>query len=174
MARTDKVVLLTGDYAQRLDALYQQATAALNDESPKTLAEGDPYADLESSYKTLKAEAISAATVVEMTAIARPVWRELKRKYPPRTEGSKELIEGDRLGGVNTDEVEDDLVHASVTGVAEKGKPVALTSRGAFDEWANTLSEGEWQTVLTKAWELANGARFDPKSLPASRTRSTD
>ena len=174
MARTDKVILLTGDYAQRLDAIYTQATQALEDESPRTALEGDPYATLEADYRTLKAEAIADATVVEMTAVARPKWRELKKKFPPRTEGTESTIEGDRLAGVNTDEVEDDLVHATVNSVQERGHTVALTSRGAFDEWADTLSEGEWQTLVVKAWELANGARFDPKSLPASRTRSTD
>lgn len=167
MARTETVTLLTGDYAQRLDALFAQANEALNDKTPRTGTEPDPYADLEADYAALKAEAEGAATVVEMTAVARPKWRELKVKHPPRTEGSKEVIEGDRLAGVNSDEVEDDLVFASVT------KP-EFTSRAAFDEWADTLSNGEWQTLVIKAWELANGARFDPKSLPASRTTSTD
>lgn len=167
MARTDKVVLLTGDYAQRLDSLFSAANEALNDDSPRTMMEGDPYAELLSEYNALKAEAEAEATVVEMTAVARPQWREFKRKYPPRTEGHADDIAGDRIAGVNTDEVEDDLVYASVT-------TPDFTSRAAFDEWADTLSEGEWQTLLLKAWELANGARFDPKSLPASRTTSTD
>lgn len=170
MARTDKVILLTGDYAQRLDEIYSAANEALKDESPRTLAEGDPYADLQADYAALKAEAIEEATaskrIVEMTAVMRPKWRELKQKYPPRTEGHESLIEGDRLAGVNTEEVEDDLVHASLTSPE-------FASRSAFDEWADTLSEGEWQMLVIKAWELANGARFDPKSLPASRTPST-
>lgn len=173
MARTDKVILLTGDYAQRLDALFSAANDALKDEGAKTLAEGDPYADLLGDYNELKAEAIAEATVVEMTAVARPKWRELKKKYPPRTGGHKDDVEGDRLAGVNTEEVEDDLVHATVQSVQEKGSDVILSSRGAFDEWADTLSEGEWQTLVVKAWELANGARYDPKSLPVSRTPST-
>lgn len=173
MARTDKVILLTGDYAQRLDALFIAANETLKDESATTLSEGDPYAALLADYNTLKTDATAAATVVEMTAVARPKWRELKSKFPPRTEGHKDTIEGDRLSGVNTDEVEDDLVYATVSSVTEAGTSVPLTSRGAFDEWADTLSEGEWQTLVVKAWELANGARFDPKSLPVSRTSST-
>lgn len=166
MARTDRVILLTGDYSQRLNALYSAAREALEDESPRTMAEGDPYAELQAEYAELKAEAEAEATVVEMTAIPRPKWRALKAKYPPRDEGHEDVVKGDLLAGVNTEEVEDDLVYASLTTPEFK-------SRAAFDEWADTLSEGEWQTIVIKAWELANGARFDPKSLPASRTPST-
>ena len=168
MARTDKVILLTGDYAQRLDALYAQATEALEDETPRTALEGDPYQQLVSDYDALKAEATEAATVVEMTAVGRKAWRALCEKHPPRTEGEHEdVLTGDRLAGVNTNSVEDDLVYASLTAPT-------FDLRSEFDEWADSLSEGEWQTLVRKAWELANGARFDPKSLPASRTRSTD
>lgn len=168
MARTDKVLLMTGDYAQRLDALYSAAMAAMKDESPRTQAEVHPYVTLSEQFKELKAEATEAGIEVEMTSIARTAWRALKEKHPPRTEGADDDVEGDRLaGGVNTLTVEDDLVYASVTSPE-------FTSRAAFDEWADTLSEGEWQTLVVKAWELATGARYDPKSLPASRSPSTD
>jgi hypothetical protein len=93
------------------------------------------------------------------------VWRKLKADHPPRVDGPDEDVQGDRLAGVNTDTVEDDLVRACVL------EP-EFTSRQAFDEWADSLSQGEWQTLVIKAWELVNGARFDPKPLPRSTTRS--
>jgi hypothetical protein len=167
MARTTTVHLLTGDYADRLNDLWSAAQNALNDKTPRTALEGDPYEELEAEYKALKAEALEAGITVSLTAVGRRVWRGLKEKYPPRVGDGvdPDVAKGDRLAGVNTDSVEDDLVSASL--VAPEFK-----TRADFDDWADTLSEGEWQTLVQRAWELANGARLDPKELPSSLTRS--
>lgn len=167
MARTTTVHLLTGDYADRLNDLWSAAQSALDDKTPRTMMDVDPYETLEGEYKALKAEAIEAGITVTLTAVGRRVWRNLKEKHPPRAgEGvDAETAKGDRLAGVNTDSVEDDLVSASLV------KPEFKT-RADFDDWADTLSEGEWQTLVSRAWELANGARLDPKELPSSLTRS--
>jgi hypothetical protein len=172
MARTATVLLLGGDYAERLEALYREVLAAedaqnRDDAAPKTLLE-DPVGDLAKAYAELKAEAEAEAEQnqrrVTMIAVGRREWRALKDKHPARTEGPD--AEGDSMAGVNTDTVEDDLVYACLT-------HPEFTSRAAFDEWADTLSEGEWRTLVIKAWELVNGARFDPKPLPASLIPST-
>jgi hypothetical protein len=76
-------------------------------------------------------------------------------------------VAADRIAGVDTESIEDDLVHACVT------EPT-FSSRAAFDEWADTLSEGEWRTLVLEAWNLVNESRFNPKALPASVTRSTE
>jgi hypothetical protein len=169
MPRTTTVHLLTGDYADRLAAIGETAKAALEDNTPLALAEVHPYEALKADYDDLKAEALEAATTVELTAIGRKKWRELKEKHPPRKgeDVDSDTARGDRLAGVNTDSVEDDLVYASLTAPTFK-------SRDAFDEWADERSEGEWQVLVTRAWELANGARLDPKELPPLPTRSDD
>lgn len=166
MARTTRVVLLTGDYADRLDAIYRAALDAAKDTTPLLGGETDPAHDLAEEYRALKAEAEAAGTVVEMAAVGRSRFRDLKAAHPPRTEGDPEAVKADRLAGVDTDSIADDLVHASVTSPAFK-------SRAAFDEWADTLSEGEWQALVVRAWDLTNGARLDPKDLPASPIPST-
>ena len=165
MPRTTRVLLLQGDYADRLDHLWTAAQAAKSDNAPLLEGEEHPYDVLKGEYEELRAEAEKNGIVVQMTAVGRTRWRELKAKYPPRTEGDE--AEGDRLAGANTDDIADDLVFASIS-------DPKFTSRGDFDEWADALSEGEWQVLLTKAWELANGARLDPKALPALPTRSTE
>lgn len=167
MARTTTVHLLTGDYADRLNDLWSAAQSALDDKTPRTALEADPYAELEAEYKALKAEALEAGITVELTAVGRRVWRGLKEKHPPRVGDGvdPDVAKGDRLAGVNTDDVEDDLVQASLVSPEFK-------TRADFDDWADTLSEGEWQTLVQRAWELANGARLDPKELPSSLTRS--
>lgn len=167
MPRTTTVHLLTGDYADRLESLGQAALLALKDDSPRTTIEAHPYETLRQEYDALKAEAIAAGTTVAMTAVGRKVWRELKEKHPPRTgeDVDAETQRQDRLAGVNADSVGDDLVYASVTSPEFK-------TRAAFEEWADSLSEGEWNEILGRAWELANGARLDPKDLPALPTTS--
>lgn len=169
MARTRSLLLLTGDYAERLGALYAAAQAAAKDTDaqPLTIGEDDPYLTLKAEYETLKAEAEAEGIRVDLAAVGRREWRKLKEAHPPRLDNpDPEVVKADRLAGVNTDSVEDDLVHASLTFPK-------LTSRAAYDEWADSLSEGDFQTVLAAAWELANGSRFDPKTLPASPTRNT-
>lgn len=166
MAQTATIHLLSGDYPDRLNALWAAAKAAEKDESARTLAEGDPYEALAAEYDALKSEAIAEGKTVKIKAVGRREWRRLKEQHPPRTEGSEDVIKGDRLAGVNVASVEDDLVFVSLI------EP-EFTSRAAYDEWADELSEGEFQTILQRAWQLANIAQYDPKSLPASPTRSS-
>ena len=119
----------------------------------------------EAFYAELKEQAEADGLRVVLKAVGRREWRRLKEAHPPRTEGDAEVVKGDRLAGVNVTTVEDDLVYASLV------EP-AFDNRAQYDEWADELSEGEFQTILRRAWSLANVAQFDPKSLPASPTRS--
>lgn len=166
MARTKSILLLTGDYADRLNTLWDAAKAALEDNSQRTLNEADPYEALYSEYTDLKAEAEAAGLRVTLQDPGRKVWRDLKVKHPPRTgdDVDPEVVKSDRAAGINQDTAEDDLVYACLV------EP-EFTSRGAFDEWVDQLGEGEFQTILREAWMLVNVAQYDPKSLPPSPTR---
>jgi hypothetical protein len=175
MAQTITRTFPDGDYPSRLNLAYAAYQAACQDEQkngpPSDLLAGEqsPADQLAAEYQALKAEAEADAAekrrVVTLRAVGRQVWRDLKKKHPPRTEGDEDTVKGDRRATVNTDTVEDDLVHVSV--VEPK-----FTSRAAFDEWADDLSEGEFQILVQTAWELVNVAQFDPKSLPPSQIRS--
>lgn len=176
MPRTTTVHLLQGDYPDRLAKLAAAAEAALNDKTPLTALDEHPYKSIEADYKALKAEAIEDGITVNLAALGRTTWRRLKEKHPPRTveQSDEETANADRLSGVNTDSVEDDLVFESMRAWAEaSGETVAaVASDSAFAEWADKLSEGEWQVLVLRAWELTNGARLDPKDLPALPTQS--
>lgn len=176
MARTTVVHLLTGDYPDRLEAAVRSAQAASKDEAPRTALEADPYESLVAEYEALRAEALEAGTTINLAAVGRKTWRALKEKHPARVgdDVDKEIADNDRLAGVNTDAVEDDLVFESIKAwQVESGEnDPRVSSRASFDEWADTLSEGEWQVLVMKSWELANGARLDPKDHLPSRTRS--
>jgi hypothetical protein len=174
MPRTTTVHLLTGDYPDRLADLATAARAALDDESPRAMLDQHPYEALAEQHKALRAEAIEAGTTVNLAALGRTTWRNLKEKHPPRTEGDEDTIRGDRLAGVDTDAVEDDLVFESMKAWRDYAdeKVPEVSSRAAFEEWADKLSEGEWQVLVMRAWELTNGARLDPKDLPSLPTPS--
>lgn len=176
MAQTKTITLLTGDYPDRLNALWRAAESAKGDKTPLLNHETHPYETLKAEYDELKAEAERDGITLTLRAVGRPVWRRLKEKHPPRVANDvkdgvtvagvdEETAKGDRLAGLNVDAVEDDLVFASLS------EP-KFESRAAYDEWVESLSEGEFQTILRAAWNLANVAQFDPKSLPALPTRS--
>lgn len=172
--------LLSEDYADRLDVLWRAVEQAMRDEdkaaggdapSGRTLDEVTDSVRLAEQYETLRNEAIEDAKAnqrhVEMR-LERKAWRELKEKHPPRTgEGfAKEDIESDRTTGLNADTASDDLLYAAII------EP-EFTSRSAFDEWADKLTNGQFNTLVLAAWEHANRARYNPKALPGSLTRSS-
>lgn len=177
MAQTVTRVIPDGDYPARLNAAFGAAMQAAEDEQknpPKLLTgQQSPAEVLASEHAALKAEAEEDARskrrVITLRALGRAKWRELKAAHPVRLEGDgvdAETAKEDRLAGINTSTVEDDLVFASI--IEPK-----FTSRADYDEWVDELSEGEFQMLLRDAWSLVNIAQVDPKSLPPSQTRSS-
>lgn len=177
MAQTVTRVIPDGDYPARLTQLYNAAMQAAEDERenpPKTLnGQKLPSEELAEEHAALRAEAEEDARskrrVVTLRALGRAKWRELKKAHPVRIEGDgvdAETAKQDRLAGINTDTVEDDLVFFSIS------EP-KFADRADYDAWANDeISEGEFQMLLRDAWSLVNIAQVDPKSLPPSPTRS--
>lgn len=180
MAQTLRRVFPDGDYPQRLNDLWAAIEAAekaeRNGDSPELLeGEKSPFEELVEQYAALKAEAEADAAekrrVVVLRAVGRGKWRELKQRHPARPKSETvddKTAEGDRLAGVNTDTIGDDLLYASVQ------EPI-FSSRGDFDQWADeVLSEGEFTILERDAWGLVNGAQFDPKPPPSSTIRNSE
>lgn len=177
MAQTITRVIPDGDYPQRLSDLYSAAMAAKKDEDDGKglpLLNGEVAASiaLSEEHAALKAEAEEDARsknrVVTLRALGRQKWRELKQAHPVRVgdDVDEDTKKGDRLAGLNTSTVEDDLVFAAIS------EP-KFDSRDDYNRWANEdISEGEFQMLLRDAWSLVNVAQVDPKSLPPSQTRS--
>jgi hypothetical protein len=178
MAQTLRRVFPDGDYPQRLNDLWaaiEAAEKAERDDAAPALLEGEesPFDTLVAQYAALKAEAEADAAekrrVVVLRAVGRGKWRDLKQRHPARPKSDAvddKTAEGDRLAGVNTDTIGDDLLYASVQ------EPM-FSSRGDFDDWLDeVLSEGEFSILERDAWSLVNGAQFDPKPPPSSPTRS--
>lgn len=169
---TDHFYLYSGDDGAQLDRLLSAALKAREDRSPRTALEPHPYETLKAEVDALKAEAEARGTEIVLTAVNRNEWRALKEKYPPRSakDVDEDIAEADRTaGGINIEDAEDDLVFATLT-VPE------FSSRAAFDEWAGTLSQGEWNTLARRSWNLAMGASVGPlgELLPSLPTSSDD
>ena len=176
MAQTLTRIFPDGDYPSRLDDAMAALNAAIEDEkngdaAPLFAGEESASQILAAEYAALKkaaeADAKKKNRVVTLRAIGRTAWRNLKNAHPPRVAGdgvSEDAAETDARVGVNTDTIEDDLVFASLS------EP-KFASRVAFDEWSDGWSVGEWNVLVLDAWRLVNGARFDPKPLPALPTQ---
>lgn len=176
MAQTETHRFPDGDFVQRLNVAWAAVEHALKAEekNPPVLLEGEdpPSVVLALEHQALKdeadADAESKRRVVTVAGVRRQAWRELKEKHPPRSgEGvDPEDVKADRLAGVNTDAVGDDLLYVSVV-------HPSFTSRADFDEWLDQWSEGEYQTLLRMAWEKTQGGSYDPKSHPVSLSLSS-
>lgn len=176
MAQTLTRIFPDGDFPSRLDAAMAALNAAIEDEkngdtAPLFAGESPASQTLADEYTAIKDAAEKDAKkkrrVVTLRAIGRTAWRNLKDAHPPRVAGegvAKEDADADKRVGVNTATIEDDLVFASIC------EP-KFASRAAFDEWADEFSAGEWSVLVMDAWGLVNGARFDPKPLPALPTQ---
>lgn len=191
MAQQTTLTLLSGDYPQRLLKLAEAAYAAREDRAELYANETHPAETLAEEYEALREEAEAAGIHVTLEAVGRKVWRRLKVAHPVRTEADgadADVAKADRRAGVNTDTVEDDLVHASIVEPSEfrcaqdqadrskaciAGNP--CSTRGAYMSWAeDDLSEGEFQQILQKAWVLSQSAVIDPKALPSWQIPSDD
>lgn len=182
--RTDRVVLLTGDYANRLDHLEAALRLAAADEpaedTSRRAGESDPIAALVAEYEETKAEAEAAGIVVELQSIGRREWREIREKHPPRSgdDVDPEDARADRRVGVNLDAAEEDVIYHSLVSVTEDGETKRyrddqgrlVVTEAVFQDWVDTLTPGDFSILLNRAWDLMNGSR-SPKSLPSSLTR---
>lgn len=197
-AETDVIEFIPPRFQGRLDALYRAAMDAYDDagkakDGPRTLAgatldEGalDAYQTLKADYDTFRIEAVAAGTSVTVRALRGYEWSVLKEKHPPRTEGTDDEVQGDRAAGLNAEAVGDDLIRESVVQVSRTGTPTEFqryddekdeweksAAPAALDKWMSRLSPGWREVVVAKAWAMANGQSFNPKSLPGSSTRSS-
>lgn len=169
MSATHEVFLGRHQLALRKKAAEIQA--ALDDDAPRTLMEGERDEALRDEFEQLKAQAREAGAVVVVKQLGNNAWREIKKQHPPRRqpEVDAETERGDRYAGCNVETVSDDFLAACIVSPE-------FASRAAFDEWLATdpLTPGEYDAVFTAAWGLTHGAPFDPGSLPDSPTLPTD
>ena len=171
MARVATTYLMTGDFTERLNALYARAAEMSKAEAgpSMSLAEVGQADALWREYEALSAEAETAGKVVQK-AIPRGPWRRIKEKFPPRTseDGADEAtVAADAAAELNTDAAADEIVRASLV------EP-AFDTLDAFQAWADDdLTEGDFRLLLKKAWDMANVPEANPKARPDSPLRST-
>ena len=200
--RTSSFLIVTGDYQDRLNEVYQRARA--NEQiapTARTGADDGEYLELRAEYEALKGEAETEGIRVKLRALNRREWRGLQRVFPARVgEGwDKETVQADRVAGLNVDDVADALMYTAMldpshppasdtdaeaiwegwgidTTELDPQTRVALTRMTpgpAWEEWADELPRGDFEMVLQRAWFLSNQAVTDPKPLAGLRTRGS-
>lgn len=184
--------LFVDDYEDRLNQAYGAVVAA--EKSKITLLNGEehPAVTLAGEYTDLRDEANAAAEKAnrfyQVRLLPRGEWKLLAAAHPSRLEGDPDDVKADRLAGLNTLDVREDLLHVALV------KPAAVacehdqvntaeictsdnpcSHRAAYEVWiSETIGDGEFEAMVQEAWTLANTARVDPKALPSSPTKNFD
>lgn len=185
--------LFVDDYEDRLNRAYGAVMAAENSKVTLLIGEDHPAVALAEEYRALREEANAAAAAAgrfyQVRLIPRGEWKQLAVAHPVRTEHEDpDEVQADRLAGLNTESVREDLLHAALVQPPamacqhdqDQGDAICTTTnpcsaRGAFDAWIlEEISDGEYEAMVQEAWTLANSARLDPKALPSSPTTTSD
>lgn len=168
MARTTEHFIWTGDYADRLELIKREASAATADTTPMLGGEVDPLTEIAERYEALKAEANEAGLRVVLRGLRDDEWDDLVEAHPPRTEGPR--AESDASAMFNERTGTRALVAIGIV------DPV-LPSRTRFDDWVeeNNLTRGDMTALAARVWNLTHGTGYaDPKFLPPLPTRDDD
>jgi hypothetical protein len=184
MARTKTLILLNGDYSDRLDDLWRQAVAIEERERDRQSeqrednkggtrrrlgaapqAEAAEYERISGEYDNLKAEAEAAGTHVTLRALRDDEWDELVEAHPARGDDDP-AYDSDKALGFNEKTGRRALVQAGLVAPA-------FESRAKFDTWVREreLSRGDVETMALAVWNLTNRSVMDPKSLPGFSSR---
>jgi hypothetical protein len=95
-------------------------------------------------------EAEGRGVAVTLRAVGRKKWRELVEQNPPR-EGD----EADQKAGINLDTFPESLVPACITG--------PTMGEGEMDDFLDSLSPAQFDTLALAAWSLHKSLGADPK-----------
>lgn len=150
--------------ARRTAARDLAYSPSMGSPTPGAVAGAEFDADLEQLR-----EAMEASTVeLTFTALARPVFRRLVDAHPPRKDTEGKAIARDLQHGFAYEPLLDALIRVSLTApvLDAETMELLLTER---------LTEGQWERLTTRVWNL-NQAQvsvpFSPAVSPKTRSSS--
>lgn len=129
----------------RLEAAVKRQTTGASEQLEAALAERNEFAK----------EAEGRGVNVTLRAVGRKKWRELIAANPPR-----ENDVDDQKAGINLDTFPEDLVPACLSG--------PTMAEGELDEFLDSLSPAQFDTLAWAAWTLHKTLGADPKERPLS------
>jgi hypothetical protein len=152
-------VCLRGDLAAEFEELDRQLTEAQRKQSDSL--DGSGVGALLDRMEALQAEMREHTYLFRLRAMPKPKFRALIAAHPPRRGDDGELVDGDRLMGVDTETFWDALIRACLI------DPVLDDEKWRRTEAA--LTDKQYEQLSDAAWGLNRGEVDIPFSLAASR-----
>jgi hypothetical protein len=170
--RTTKVVIYQGDDDARLAELqerHEQAKAQRAAEFATGTRRGSPEspdpAPFKAALEDFITEAAERAEEIELEALGRRKFRELKAKHPARTEvgpdGETRPVRDDAPFGVNVTTFPDALLAFDSEPYRTIKSPVLTEDERA--EFLDDIADGEFEKLWLTAYYLNTAAGGDPK-----------
>lgn len=121
--------------------------------------------EMRDSTQVFRLRGLASRRVGANTGDPRPTWQELKAQHPPREQDGQMVIADRLAGSVNIDTIAEPLVRWCIV-------DPAMTDT----DWADflaVLSDGQFDALVTKAWNLNQQDVAIPFSSAASPTTRT-
>ena len=154
-------ICLRGDLRAQFEAAERQLDE-LNDRATDSLTVAGK-GELLDRIDALQAEMRDFTYTFVVRAMARPAFRALVSDHPPRRDADNEILDDDKLLGVNGDTFWEALIRAAVI------DPVMDD-----DEWAqlfDAVTDWQFEQLANAAWLINRGEIDVPFSRAASKTK---
>lgn len=168
-ARRTTVTLFQGDdYDRELELRKDVERAAVNADNPRRIGDSPSVQAAAAAYDEFVAEAAERGVKVLLVALPKGRYRELVATHPPREDSDE-----DAAWGFDYSTLGDELVPASMCD--EKGKPhdPEFANRAAVVEFVDSLPDGDFSLLYSKAVGLNQSQGPDPKASLSSRLART-
>lgn len=165
MPAAEKVLYDGDDYVVLSEAYRNLAAARARRDAHKGATRGGEtfgVVEAEIAYNKAEAEAAERATLVRVRAKGRTKFRELLNDHPPRPGN-----EDDKVEGFDRSTFPDALVAMSL-------EEPSFDTTAERDEWLDSLTDGEIETLFMLAYNLNRGEVADPKALRSPASQSSD
>jgi len=152
-------ICLRGDLVAVHEGLERELELAQQDQASSLAGSGAGV--LADRIRDLEQEMRVATYRFVLRAMPRAAWRELVNAHPPRENDQGEVIDADRLAGVNQDTFPEAMVRASVIDPA----PDEID----WDDLLGKLTDRQFDQLVLAGWDLNQGKVDIPFSRAASR-----
>lgn len=154
---------LRGDLAaevERLDAELEQLQKA-----PGTSLAGNGSGALVEQIEALQEQMREHTYPVRLRALPRPEWNALRALHPPRVDEDGETLLEDRVSGINRTTFFEPAVRASIIDPE--------ISAADWEALNATITDAQFQDLVSAVWALNQGKVDIPFSRAASRARAS-
>lgn len=154
---------LRGDLAAEVERL--DAELELLQKSPGTSLAGNGSGALVEQIEALQEQMREHTYPFRLRALPRPEWNALRALHPPRIGEDGETLLEDRMSGVNRDAFFEPAIRASII-----DPEISDADWGTLNA---TITDAQFQDLVSAVWSLNQGKVDVPFSRAASRARAS-